>query len=248
MYYGNKKKTIFLLVGCLVLFFALTFIQKDHILDEKSVTNTSIIENEILAIEVDEETNALSLCDSQGFAFSIPFSSIPIYEDYLQEQSDRKVEIERTSFELLPFNSSDGGKYGVLTYNCGVKLCSSLLVKLSNTFTSIELGYGMLMDMKQSPTLKSAVFRYGVNEGNVVLRNNMIPVNLEKMVLLNPVSKELSNEYIEYATWPITEYKWISEQKISMRVADVQDSEYDSLLTWSSGSKKTKEIEIELVE
>ena len=236
------KKTVLLLIGCIALFFALTFIQKGHIPDGK----LSIIENEILAVGVDEEAHTLDLRDSQGFAFSIPFSSISIYENYLQEQSDPLIEIERTSFELLPLNSTDGSKYGVLTYNCGVKLCSSLLVKLSKTFTSVGLGYGMLLDMKQSPNLEHAVFRYGENEGNVVLRNNLIPVNLEKMALLHPVNKEFSEEFVENATWPITEYKWISDQNLSIRVADIQDTDYDSLLTWYNSARKTKEIGLEL--
>jgi len=165
----------------------------------------------------------------------------------LQEQSDPLIEIERSSFELLPINGSDGSKYGVLTYNCGAKLCSSLLVKLSNTFTSVELSYGMLLDMKQSPNLENAVFRFGINEGHAVLRNNLILVDLTKMALLTPVSKELSKEFIENVTWPITEYNWRSDQNLSIRVADIQDTDYDSLLTWFNSSKKTKKVEIELV-
>ncbi len=230
------------MICCVGVFFTLTFIQKGSISEEKPVTT----ENNNLAIEVNEVAQKLNLLDSQGVAFSIPFSSIPIYRDYLQEQSDPVVEIERSSFELLPINSPDSSKYGVLTYNCGVKLCSSLLVKLSQTFTSIELGYGMLLDMKQSSNLEHAVFRYGVNEGNVVLRNTLVPVNLEKMVLLHPVNKELSQELVETATWPITEYEWSSDQHLSIRVADVKNTDYDSLLTWFNGSKKTKKIELEL--
>ena len=225
------------------IFFTLSFIQKKHISQEKSLTS----EIEKLAIEVNEAAHELNLLDLQGVAFSIPFSSIPVYEKYLYEQSDTLIEIERSSFELLPINSLDDSKYGLLTYNCGVKSCSSLLVKLSNTFTSIELGYGMLIDMKQSSNLEHAVFRYGINEGNIVLRNSLIPVNLENMALINPVSKELSQGFIENATWPITEYKWDSDQKLSIRVADIQDTDYDSLLTWFNSSKKTKKVEVELV-
>ncbi|WP_318614544.1 hypothetical protein [Sporosarcina sp. YIM B06819] len=236
------KKYVLFIICCAVIFFNLNLIQKEHISGNNPVT----IENKNLSIEIDVVTHKLNIRGSQGVAFSIPFSSISIYENYLQEQSDPMVEIERSSFELLPINSSDDSKYGLLTYNCGVKLCSSLLVKLSKTFTSIELGYGMLMDMKQSSNLEHAVFRYGENEGDVVLRNNLIPVNLKEMVLLHPVNKELSEEFIESATWPITEYKWISDQNLSIRVADVQDTDYDSLLTWFNGSKKTKKIEIEL--
>lgn len=189
----------------------------------------------------------LNLRDAQGVAFSIPFNSIPVYEKYLHEQSDISIEIERSSFELLPFNSSDDSKYGLLTYNCGVKSCSSLLVKLSNTFTSIELGYGMLIDMKQSPNLEHVVFRYGINEGNIVLRNNLIPVDLEKMALLTPVNNEIAHQFLENTTWPITEYKWNSDQNLSIRVAEIQDTDYDSLLTWFNSSKKTKTVEIVLV-
>lgn len=225
------------------MFFTLSFIQKEPIPQKKSLT----IEIKNLVIEIDEVAHKLNLHDSQGVAFSIPFSSIPVYEKYLQEQGDASIEIERSSFEFLPINSSDDSKYGLLTYNCGVKTCSSLLVKLSNMFTSIELGYGMLIDMKQSPNLDHVVFRYGTNEGNIVLRNNLIPVDLEKMVLLTPVNNEIAHQFIESTTWPITEYKWSSDQNLSIRVADIQDTDYDSLLTWFNSSKKTKKVEIELV-
>ena len=112
----------------------------------------------------------------------------------------------------------------------------------------MELGYGLLMDIKQSPNSENAVFRYGVNEGSLVLRNNLIPVNLDKMELLHLGSKKLSEEYVENAIWPITGYRWISDKVISIRTADIQDSEYDSLLAWYNSSQKTKEIKVELQE
>lgn len=237
------KKFVLFFICCVCIFFTLFFIQKEDIPQKKSLT----IEIKNLAIEIDEVAHKLNLRDSQAVVFSIPFSSIPVYEKYLQEQSDVSIEIERSSFEFLPINSTDGSKYGVITYNCGIKLCSSLLVKLSTTFTSIEVGYGMLMDMKQSPNLENVVFRYGVNEDNVVLKNNLIPVNLEKMVLLNPVLEEQSQEFVENATWPIIEYKWRSDRNLSIQVADIEDTDYHSLVTWFTSSKKTKKIEIELV-
>ena len=236
------KKLALLLICCVGIFFILSFIQKGHISGNKTVTT----ENKNLSIEVDEVVHKLNLLDSQGIAFSIPFSSIPIYRDYLQEQSYTVVEIERSSFELLPLISSDGSKYGVLTYNCGNKLCSSLLVKLSKTITSIELGNGMLMDMKQSPNLGHAVFRYGENEGNIVIRNRLILINLENMELLHPERKVFSKEFVESATWPITEYEWSNDQNLLIRIADIQNADYDSLLTWFNGSNKTKKIEIEI--
>lgn len=237
------KKLALLFICSVGIFYTLSFIQKEHIYVDKTATT----ENKILSIEVDEVVHKLNLLDSQGIVFSIPFSSIPIYRDYLQEQSDSVDEIERSSFELLPLNSSNGSKYGVLMYNCGNKLCSSLLVKLSETITSIELGNSMLMDMKQSPNLGLAAFRYGENEGNLVIRNRLILINLENMELLHPVSKVFSKEFVESATWPITEYEWNSDQNLSIRVADIQNADYNSLLTWFNGLKKTKKIEIGLV-
>ena len=224
------------MICCLAFFFTLSFIQKDDIEGGNSAE----------FIEADEVANELNFLDEQGMTFSISFSTIPIYEDYLQQQSDPSTEIERTSFDFLTISSSDDSRYGVLTYNCGVKLCSSLLIKMSETVTSIELGYGMLMDLKQSPSTENVVFRFGINEDNVIIRNNLILVDLQKMALLNPVSKEVSREFVENATWPITDYQWESDEVLSIRVADSRNSEYDSLLTWYSGSRKTKEIAIEL--
>ena len=77
-------------------------------------------------------------------------------------------------------------------------------------------------------------------------RNNLIPVNLEEMVVLHPISEELAKEFLDNAIWPITEYKWLSDKVISIRTADIEDSEYDALFTWSNNSTKIKEIKIEL--
>ena len=173
-------------------------------------------------------------------------------KQYLKDQSnsDQIIEIERSISEVLDFKSSDGFTYVVLKYNCGVNLCSSLLIKTSknkDVITSIELGYGILMDMKQSPNLENAVFRYGINEGNSVLRNNLDSCKFGgKMVVLHPISEELAKEFLDNAIWPITEYKWLSDKVISIRTADIEDSEYDALFTWSNNQKKTKEIKIEL--
>ncbi|MBS4175386.1 hypothetical protein [Bacillus sp. FJAT-49736] len=191
------------------------------------------------------EPALLQLSDAKGGKFSVPIKSVPIYEKYLADQSDKKLEIYRSSASYLNLKSSDVSFYNILEYNCGNKLCSSLLIKISKDkkiISSIELGNGILIDRKQSPNLENVVFRYGVNEGNLVIRNNIIPINLKDMKLLQPKRKVLSREFIKKATWPITEYKWVNNNTVSMQSADIQKTDYDSLLNWYKSSKTTKNI------
>lgn len=194
-----------------------------------------------------KESAILHLSDAKGDKFSVPISSVPIYEKYLNDQPDKKLEIDRSSASYLNLKTSDGSFYNILKFNCGNKLCSSLLIKISKDkkiISNIELGYGILIDMKQSPNQENVVFRFGVNEGNVVMRNNIIPINLKTMRLLQPKGEKLSKEFIEKATWPITEYKWISNNNVLIQSADIRNTDYDSLLNWYKSSKLTKKTTV----
>jgi hypothetical protein len=247
------KKLLVTLICCIVISSVFFIVQKGQSISNDQENNTS--DNSTIEvstpIEIDKVTDNLKLYDSKGVEFTIPLSSIPIYEEYIkgQSESDQVIEIERTSSQFVNFKNSDGSTHAILKYGCGVNLCSSLLLKISKSkdvIASLELGYGALMDMEQSPNSENAVFRYGVNEGNLVLRNNLIPVSLKKMVVLHPLNKELSNEFVNNTIWPITAYRWVNDKVITIQTADIQNSEYDSLLTWVNSSKKTKEIKIEL--
>ena len=184
------KKLLLLLICLLGISSALLIVQKDRIprgeIDNGSFNN----KNEIQAIdvstpiEIDTVTEKLSLYDSKWVKFTISLSFIPTYEAHLNGQCDQLIEIKRKSSEFLNLKDSDGSSYLIIKYNCGVKSCSSLLVKQSNdknVFESIELGYGVLMDMRQSPNAENVVFRYGVNEGDSFIRDNLVLVDLTKM-------------------------------------------------------------------
>ncbi|KQL51139.1 hypothetical protein AN964_19230 [Heyndrickxia shackletonii] len=194
-----------------------------------------------------KESAIIQLTDAKGDKFPVTISSVPIYEKYLNDQPDKKLEIDRSSASYLNLKSLDGSFYNILKFNCGNTLCSSLLIKISadkKIISSIELGYGILIDMKQSPNQENVVFHFGVNEGNVVMRNNIIPIDLKDMNLMQPKSEKHSKEFIEKATWPITEYKWISNNNVLIQTADIQNADYDSLLNWYKSSKRTKKITV----
>lgn len=158
------------------------------------------------------------------------------------------MEIQRTLYDFLEFHDSDGSTYILLKYSCGTKLCSTLLIKvLNNDISSIVLGYGSIfMEAKQSPNSNYAAFLYGQNEGNQVLRNNILAVDLRRMELLTANNNEVANNYIDNATWPITSFNWLNNQIIEIQTANILNTDYNSLLTWYESSMKTKEVQIEL--
>ncbi|QFF97703.1 hypothetical protein PB01_02155 [Psychrobacillus glaciei] len=192
----------------------------------------------------DEE---LFLFEQEGKEISIPIKSIPLYEEYLNEQSNRNLEIQRTLYDFLDFHDSDGSTYILLKYSCGTKLYSTLLIKLSNEIlSSIALGYdSIFMEAKQSPNPNYAVFLYGQNEGNQVLRNNLLAVDLRRMKLLTAINNEVANNYIDNAIWPITSFNWLNNHMLKIQTADILNSDYNVLLNWYESSMKTKEIQIE---
>ncbi len=105
----------------------------------------------------------------------------------------------------------------------------------------------MFIDAKQSPNLEKAVFRYAINEGDLVVRNNLLPINIINMILLLPKDEEITQEYIENANIPIIDYKWMNNDVILMKIADIQERSYETLFDWfNSTTKKAKEMKIEL--
>ncbi len=244
------KKKIIIFCCCFLAFFAVIFFEKNKIF------NGFIIKNFGQSAEKSNQTkgkkiyNTINLIDPEGNNIPIFISSLPLFEEYLMEQDDQKIEIERTSVTFLDIKSKDGSFYNLFKYDCGNKLCSSLLVKLSKekkVISSLKSGYGMFIDVKQSLNLENVVFRFAINEGNLVIRNNLVPFNIKNMELLQVESKQIYQEYIENANIPITDFKWVNNDVILIKVADIQDSTYDSLLNWYKAPiRKTKEIKIEL--
>lgn len=188
----------------------------------------------------------LLFVEQDDMRITIPINSIPKYQQYLDEQSDRNLEIQRTSYDFLDFHRSDGSIFILLKYSCGSKLCSTLLIKYSSeNISSIALGYGSIfMEAKQSPNSNYAAFLYGQNEGNQILRNNLIAVDLGRMELLTSENNDLANTYLSNAIWPIIDFNWTNDQTIEIQSADILNSDYDSLLTWYKSSMKTKEVQL----
>ncbi|MFF2753166.1 hypothetical protein ACFVR1_05355 [Psychrobacillus sp. NPDC058041] len=234
----EEKKVILIRVApiCLLILIGIYFFyQKEIDLTEKVKSDSLVSTND----------GELFFFEREGKQFTIPIKSIPIFKEYLDEQSNRNAEIHRTSYDFLDFHS-EGSTYILLKYSCGTKLCSTLLIKLSNeNISSIALGQGSIfMKAKQSPNSNYAAFLYGQNEGNVVLRNNLVAVDLRKMKLLTVEDKEVANNFIDNATWPITDFTWANNQMIKIQTADILDSDYNSLLMWYESSMKTKETQI----
>ena len=201
---------------------------------------TSLDENE-------PEQTELTFTNSEGVEYRINISSLPEFEAYLNENSNREVEIERSSYEFLELQ--DDNQFILFKYSCGVKLCQTLLVKINNdnkTISSVPLLNGIFINemTKQSPNLKSTLFFYGVNEGNHVFRNKVIVVDIKSMAIIPFKEKENSIDFSEEAIYPITEYSWISNEVLQLKIADLESTEYDSVLKWHDSERKTRDVKI----
>lgn len=237
----EQRKKFFLsfvsIIACSIMASMLFVEQKeaDFIDDEEQAYSPdSASDDTVLFLEQDD------------IKITLPIHSIPIYEQYLYGQSDRNLEIQRTSYDFLNFHHSDESIFILLKYGCGTKLCSTLLIKMTNEqVTSMALSEGSIfIEVKQSPSGKSAAFLYGQNEGNLVIRNNLIPVDLEKMIIRTAENIELANIYMDNAIWPITGFTWVKDDALKVKRPDISNSDYDSLFTWYEGAMKTTEVQL----
>ncbi|MCH1627984.1 hypothetical protein [Fredinandcohnia quinoae] len=229
-----------LIVILLSLFLTACQQQKTNLLT--SQIDSSTIEH---PTETTNKIVSLHLIDSNGQKYIVPIHSIPEFEQYLSEIEDPLLELERTSYNFLNIES-ESEKYVAFQYSCGNKLCSTILIKIvESDITSFPIGYGILMDYKQSPSNKNVIFRFGVNEGGGVLRNNLVVIDLKMLKPLSSPSVD-TEQYFNDPQWPITEYGWINDEEFMIQIADIENSDYETLLKWSEGERSTKEVLISL--
>ena len=188
--------------------------------------------------------NKIILDNGNGQRFNVPIASIPDLEKYLEEQIDKKVEIDRIQTEYLNWNIQDN-YYFVLKYGCGNKLCNLVLVQLSkgSEINTLYLSEGILAGTKVKEN--KAMFRIAVNEGSSVATHQILIADLIKMKLIVPLDKTMEELYFKSPNYPITDFKWITANTILLEVADIHDGNYETLEKWyKAANAPLKNVEI----
>ena len=164
-------------------------------------------------------------------SFNVPIASIPVLENYLAEAMDIQTELQRIQAEYLNWNQLNNDYY-VVKYGCGNKLCDLVLVQIRDfqIVNSVYLGNGMLMDSKIFE--KKAMLRIAVDEGNTVVRHQIMLLNIPSMEKADVLDKNRADAYFNEPLFPITDYKMITANTIVLEVADIPDTTYESIEKW----------------
>lgn len=220
-----RKKFIYILLVGIILILSF-FLTNSTFKNEDNHIDTTLSTNEDIPSEI-------TLDNGNGERFIVPISSIPDLESYLESETDIKTELERIQVEFLNWDiSNDHDYYFILKYGCGNKFCNLVLVQITelNEVTTTYLAEGIFTGSKAFE--EKAMFRIAENEGNAVLRHQIIIVDLNTMIFLHPTDINNDENYFISPIYPITEFKWISPDSIELVIADIPDSTYESIEKW----------------
>ncbi len=179
-----------------------------------------------------------------GEIFYVPISSIPDFEKYLAEASDINIELERIQVEYLDWNFKIN-QYYMLKYGCGNKICQLVLVQISelDEVKTLHLGEGIFTGFEGIEN--TVMLRIGINEGNELIRHQIVILDLNTMQIQHPNNKKDDELYFNVPIYPITQFKWMTRDTIELVVADVPDTTYESIEKWyKSNNPPVKSIKI----
>lgn len=156
----------------------------------------------------------------------IPVNDISDLQSYINQSSDPEIEIQRITTNNL--FQKDNNEYILVGYGCGIKLCSWLLVEHDNgKFRSIEVSDASFYQQFELWNSYLAL-KFGQNELNVVVRNQIVIINLQNMKLV-PLPADLA--YLTTFEYPIPDLKWINGA-LRVSIADISDTSFESLEKW----------------
>lgn len=210
--------------------------------DDHEETN---IQNEYASSTKKEKVpSEITFENDSGQSVKVPFSTIPELNNYLADVADIHAELQRIQVEYLDWNQLNND-YFVLNYGCGNKLCDLVLVQIQNlqVVKTFYLGNGMFMDSKTFE--QKAMIRIAVNEGNTVIRHQIMLVNINTLEKVDVADKNGVAAYFNEPLYPITDYKMVTANTIVLEVADIPDTTYESIEKWSQAANPpVKSVEI----
>jgi len=164
---------------------------------------------------------------SNGEVIELDYQEYSAFLNYILENNYGKQEDVLSTLKYKPIKNEFSSSY-LVTFDCGKAVCASAYLTLdSQTSTMAPLGEGIL----------TSKLIYSPNQENVMF------------LLSNSESRipTLYHEYFSYYNWPITNIEWITNKKISVTVADIDDNTKELIEQWTQGTEKsTKGFEITL--
>ncbi|TKI60053.1 hypothetical protein FC756_19705 [Lysinibacillus mangiferihumi] len=230
--YSKKSKPLFPAIVSIAVF-AATLIFVFSMISEKSKPITSA-----------NLPDSIPMIDpSNGEVIELDYQEYSVFLNYILENKYGKQEDVLSTLKYKPIKNEFSSSY-LVTFDCGKAVCASAYLTLdSQTSTMAPLGEGII----------TSELIYSPNQDNVMFLLSNSEKTKQRIVVINFDSNgesripTLYHEYFSYYNWPITNIEWITNKKISVTVADIDDNTKELIEQWTQGTEKsTKGIEITL--
>ena len=238
------RKYHWLIIGII----AVIVIMVIGVMEVIKIDSVELVEEPVYSELINKEVSSLVKFENEdGESIHVPIASLPDLETHLDGETDIGTEIERIQVEYLDWHSTKN-QYYILKYGCGNKICQLVLVQISelNEVNTLYLGDGIYTGFEEIEN--TIMLRIGINEGNEVIRHRIVIVDLNTMQIQHPLNKNDDEVFFNSPLYPITQFKWLTENTIELVVADVPDTTYKSIEKWyksSSPPVKSMKIRIE---
>ena len=235
------RKYDWLIIGII----AVIVIMVIGVMEVIKIDSVELVEEPVYSELINKEVSSLVKFENEdGESIHVPIASLPNLEMYLDGETDIGTEIERIQVEYLDWHSTKD-QYFILKYGCGNKICQLVLVQISelNEVNTVYLGDGIFTGFEGIEN--TILLRIGVNEGNEVIRHQIVIIDLNTMQIQHPLNKNDDEVFFNSPLYPITQFKWLTENTIELVVADVPDTTYKSIEKWyNSKNLPVKNVKI----
>ncbi|QFF99291.1 hypothetical protein PB01_10895 [Psychrobacillus glaciei] len=220
------------IVGIVVL--AATLIFVFSVIREKSGFNTS-------SASLPDSITMIN--SSSGEIVELDYVEYSGFLDYIIENNYGKQEDVLSTLKYTPISNKFSSSY-LVTFDCGKTVCASAYLTLeSKTSTIAPLGEGIV----------TSEITYSPNQENVMFLLSNSEKTKQRIVIINlGFSGEsripsLHHKYFSNYNLPITNVQWLTDNKIKVTVADLEESTDEVIKKWEQDiNRPTKTIEVPL--
>lgn len=180
---------------------------------------------------------------SSGEIVELDYVEYSGFLDYITENNYGKQEDVLSTLKYTPIKNKLSSSY-LVTFDCGKTVCASAYLTLeSQTSTLAPLGEGILTsEITYSPNQENVMFLLSNSEKT---KQRIVIINLG----FNGESRipALHHKYFSNYNLPISNVQWLTDNKIEVTVADLEESTDEVIKKWVQDIKRpTKTIEVPL--
>lgn len=231
---SSKKSKSFLPAVVSIVVFAATLIFVFSIIGEETTLNPTNLAN---------LPDSITMIDStSGELVELNYQEYSGFLNYISENNYGKQEDVLSTLKYTPI-VNELSSY-LVTFDCGKAVCASAYLTLdSQKSTMAPLGEGILTsELIYSPNQENVMFLLSNSEKT---KQRTVVINFE----FNGESRipSLHHEYFSNYNWPITNVHWLTDNKIKVTVADLEESTDLNIKEWEQDiNRPTKTIEVPL--